>query len=186
MHAFTIDPDNNITVYATRKAAKATGACVFDTAENFAELIGPDSKRLVDIWNGLTGVTPVRKFTSRAIAAKRIFAEVGKLAAPANETPAESGGGAAKTKRVPARPGAAKQVVRKTKAGPKPGGKKEILVRLISRKNGASLEELTVALDWQKHSVRGLIATLGKAVKIESFKTEQGVRTYRTSQRTQK
>jgi hypothetical protein len=190
MSAFTIDSDNNITVHATRKAAGATGAGVFDTAENFAELIGPDNKRLVEIWNSLTGVTPVRKFTSRAVAARRIFAEVGKLVAPANETPAESGGGAANTKRAPARHGTAKQAARKTKAEPKaepkPGSKKEILVRLISRKNGASLEELTAALDWQRHSVRGLIATLGKAVKIESFKTEQGVRTYRTSQRTQK
>jgi hypothetical protein len=186
MTAFTIDSDNNIAVHATRKAARATGAGVFDTAENFAKLIGPDNKRLVEIWNGLTGVTPVRKFTSRAVAARRIFAEVGKLAAPANETPAESDGRAAKTKRAPTRPGAAKQAARKTKAGPKPGSKKEILVRLISRKNGASLEELTAVLDWQKHSVRGLIATLGKTVKIESFKNEQGVRTYRTSHRRQK
>jgi hypothetical protein len=40
---------------------------------------------------------------------------------------------------------------------------------VISRKNGASLEELMAALDWQKHSVRGFIATLGKTVRIESF-----------------
>ena len=38
------------------------------------------------------------------------------------------------------------------------------------------------ALDWQKHSVRGFIATLGKTVNIESFKNGQGVRTYKTSQ----
>ena len=36
------------------------------------------------------------------------------------------------------------------------------------------------AVDWQKHSVRGFIATLGKTVSIESFKTEQGVRAYKT------
>jgi len=60
--------------------------------------------------------------------------------------------------------------------------KKEILLGLISRRNGASLEELMGALNWQKHSVRGFIATLGKTVNIESFKNGQGVRTYRTSQ----
>src|SRR5579863_818578 len=92
MNAFTIDSDNNITVHATRKEASMTGAGVFDTAENFAELIGPDNKRLVEIWNSLTGVTPVSKFTSRAVAARRIFAEVGKLAAPASETLGESDG----------------------------------------------------------------------------------------------
>ena len=37
------------------------------------------------------------------------------------------------------------------------------------------------ALQWQKHSVRGFIATLGKMVSIESFRSEQGVRTYKIS-----
>ena len=45
MNVFTIDADNNITVHATKKAARATGAGVFDTAERLAELIGPDNKR---------------------------------------------------------------------------------------------------------------------------------------------
>ena len=81
MNAFTIDSDNNITVHATKKAARATGAGVFDTAESLASLIGTDNKRLVEIWNSLTGVTPVKKFASRAIAARRIFAEVQNLAA---------------------------------------------------------------------------------------------------------
>jgi predicted transcriptional regulator len=68
------------------------------------------------------------------------------------------------------------------KAEPKAGSKKEILLGLISRKSGASLEELMAALGWQKHSVRGFIAILGKTLHIESFRTEQGVRTYKTSQ----
>ena len=66
----------------------------------------------------------------------------------------------------------------------KAGSKKEILLGLISRTNGASLEELMkAALDWQKHiPVQGLIATLGKMVNIESFKNGHGVRRYKTSQ----
>ena len=74
----------------------------------------------------------------------------------------------------------ARQVAKKAKAAPKAGSKKEIVLGLISRKDGASLEELMAAVDWQKHSVRGFIATLGKTVSIESFKTEQGVRAYKT------
>ena len=77
-------------------------------------------------------------------------------------------------------PKAARQVTKKAKAAPKAGSKKDIVLGLISRKDGASLEELMAALDWQKHSVRGFIATLGKTVSIESFKTEQGVRAYKT------
>ena len=36
------------------------------------------------------------------------------------------------------------------------------------------------------HSVRGFIATLGKTVRIESFKTEQGVRRYKIYRRKKK
>ena len=39
MNAYTIDADNNIKVQASRKEARETGAGVFDTAENLAELI---------------------------------------------------------------------------------------------------------------------------------------------------
>ena len=53
MKTFTIDTDNNITVHSSRKAARETGAGVFATEEQFADLIGSDNKRLVEIWNGL-------------------------------------------------------------------------------------------------------------------------------------
>jgi hypothetical protein len=188
MNAFTIDADNNITVHANKKTARRTGAGVFDTAESFAELIGADNKRLIDIWNGLTAVTPVKKFTSGAVASRRIFAEVQRLALPAGST-AEPEVIAPVLKHSPkesavAKPSARKatgRTGRKAKPEVKAGSKKEILLGLISRKNGASLEELMAALKWQKHSVRGFIATLGKTVSIESFKSELGVRTYRTT-----
>jgi hypothetical protein len=181
MNAYTIDADNNITVHATRKEARETGAGVFDTAENLAELIGGDNKRLVAIWNSLPGVTPVKKFASRAVASRRIFTEVQKLAAPAAAVPLET-----KAETPVAREARNTKKVRsaqKAEATPKmeskAGRKREILLGLISRNDGASLEELMAALHWQKHSVRGFIATLGKTVSIESFKTGQGVRTYK-------
>ena len=73
MKHFTINTDNNITVHASKKAARETGASVLSTAEQLAELIGPDNMRLVEIWNSLTGVTPVTKFANRKIAAERIW-----------------------------------------------------------------------------------------------------------------
>ena len=161
MNAFTIDSDNNITVHATRKAAARPAQGSSIPQKTLPNSSAPDNRRLVAIWNSLTGVTPVKKFTSRAIAARRIFAEIQKLAAPAAVAPAKAMKKAATATRV--------------------GSRKEIVLALISRKNGASLEELMAALDWQKHSVRGLIATLGKMVNIESFKNGHGVRTYRTS-----
>ena len=73
MKAFTIDDENNITVHASRKAARDTGASAFASEEQFADLIGPDNKRLVEIWNGLPGVTPVAKFANRKVASERIW-----------------------------------------------------------------------------------------------------------------
>ena len=49
MKHFTIDAENNITVHASRKAARETDAGVFATEEQFADLIGPDNKRLIEL-----------------------------------------------------------------------------------------------------------------------------------------
>src|SRR5260370_3722585 len=91
MKTFTIDADNNITTHPSRKAARETGAGVFATEEQFADLIGPDNKRLVDIWNGLAGVKPVTKFANRKSATERIWKALQSLgeraAAPVPETP---------------------------------------------------------------------------------------------------
>jgi hypothetical protein len=89
MKTFTIDTDNNITVHSSRKAARETGAGVFATEEQLADLIGPDNKRLVEIWNGLTGVKPVTKFANRKSATERIWKAIQSLGektvAPASE-----------------------------------------------------------------------------------------------------
>jgi hypothetical protein len=103
MKHFTIDTDNNITVHSSKKAARETGAAVFSTEEQFAELIGPDNKRLVEIFNTLPGVKPVAKFANRKIATERIWKAIqslGEAAAPVlepeiNEIPAETAPAAA-------------------------------------------------------------------------------------------
>ena len=73
MKHFTIDSDNNITVHPSKKAAREAGAAVFSSEEQFADVIGPDNKRLVEIWNSLPGVKPVAKFANRKVAAERIW-----------------------------------------------------------------------------------------------------------------
>src|SRR5260370_27202977 len=82
MKTFTIDADNNITTHLSRKAARETGAGVFATEEQFADLIGPDNKRLVEIWNGLAGVKPVTKFANRKSATERISKTLQSLGEP--------------------------------------------------------------------------------------------------------
>jgi Protein of unknown function (DUF3489) len=56
--------------------------------------------------------------------------------------------------------------------------RKGTIATLIQRKGGATLAEIMAATDWQAHSVRGAISTLGKTMKIESGKSESGERTY--------
>src|ERR1019366_1434813 len=82
MKHFTIDTENNITIHASRKAAHDTGAAVFSTEVQLADLIGPDNKRLLDIWNSLPGVKPVTKFENRKRATERIWKAIQGLGGP--------------------------------------------------------------------------------------------------------
>ena len=79
MKHFTIDTENSITVHTSRKAARETGAEVFTTEEQFADLIGPDNKRLVEIWNTIPGVTAVTRFANRKGATERIWKKLRSL-----------------------------------------------------------------------------------------------------------
>jgi hypothetical protein len=96
MKHFTINSDNNITIHASRKETHAqTAELAFSTEEQFADAIGNDSKRLIEIWNGLPGVTPVKKFTNRKIATERIWKAIQHLggtvaAAPAPDPEADA------------------------------------------------------------------------------------------------
>jgi hypothetical protein len=89
MKTFTIDADNNITAFASKKAAKETGAPAFASEVEFADLIGTDNKRLVEIFNSLPGVKPVTKFANRKAATQRIWTAIQSLgestAAPAQQ-----------------------------------------------------------------------------------------------------
>ncbi len=79
MKHFTIDNENNISVHASKKAAREMGAGAFSTEEQLTELIGPDNKRLVEIWNSLPGVKPVTKFANRKVASERIWRAIQDL-----------------------------------------------------------------------------------------------------------
>jgi hypothetical protein len=171
MNVFTIDADNNITVHATKKAARETGADIFDTAANFAELIGTDNKRLIEIWNSLTGVTPVKKFTSRAVAARRIFAEVQKLAPTVHTSgPSAAGATAADPAPAPARPVKNARTKRVTApkaagSGPRAASKTAQLIEMLRRPEGATLEEVMTRFGWQVHTTRALMSAGGSLTK---------------------
>src|ERR1022692_4969557 len=87
MKAFTINAEGNVTAFESKEAAETnlppTGAFVFTTAAGLHGYLKKfPAATAAEIWNSLTGVTPVKKFTSTEVAAKRIFAELQKLGGP--------------------------------------------------------------------------------------------------------
>jgi hypothetical protein len=77
-----------------------------------------------------------------------------------------------------AAPKAAKPAIVEAPAPAKKPTSKGTIITLIERKGGATLDEIMEATGWQAHSVRGTISILGKTMKIESAKNQEGARTY--------
>lgn len=70
---------------------------------------------------------------------------------------------------------------RTKKPAAKPETKQNIVLAMLRRAKGASIDEIMEATDWQAHSVRGFFAgALKKRLKIDviSEKGEDGVRRY--------
>src|SRR5438445_4506951 len=79
---FTIDVDNNITVLdSTEKIEeRQEGTETFSSSQELDALAGKwPGSRLVEIWNSLPGVEPVERFTSRQVAAARIWKAIQQL-----------------------------------------------------------------------------------------------------------
>ena len=173
MATFTIDGDNNITGYAPGEAVPDGNTERFTTEGELAQLAAQwPAARLVEVWNSIPGLAPVRKFTSRKTAVARIWKAAQSLVSRPNAPDVAKK--AAKSR---------KQATPKAKAHTaRDGSKKADIIRLLERTKGVTLEELMEATGWQAHSVRGFISgTLGKKLKlrVESFKTDKGDRTYR-------
>ena len=172
MTIFTIDTDNNITAFASAAEAKSNPEAErFRSAKDLAKLAAnwPGS-RLIEMWNGLPGVTPVRKFTSRQIAVSRIWTAIQDLAP---EDAAHTAPVATKRGR------AAKDTSSRSAA--RVGSKTAMVLGLLKRREGATLNELMEATEWQAHSVRGFLSgTMRKkmGLQIESDKSAERERTY--------
>src|SRR5215510_213076 len=72
---------------------------------------------------------------------------------------------------------------RKSKSQREAGGtKKEIVLELLRRRDGATIADIAKAAQWQNHSIRGFISgTVSKkmGLAVESSKNDAGERTYR-------
>jgi hypothetical protein len=82
MQVFSIENEtNNITIHASAAEAEAIlDAERFASEEELSSLAANwPASRLVEVWNSLTGVTPVRKFKDRATAVTRIWKAIQTL-----------------------------------------------------------------------------------------------------------
>lgn len=172
MTIFTIDKDNNITTFASAREAKSNAEAErFQTEKELAKLAGEwPGARLVEIWNSLPGATPVKKFTSRQAAVRRIWKAIQSLA-PTDGAPARR----VRSKKGRSRKQAAAAV------GAREGSKTGTVLQLLRRSGGATLKDLMDATEWQAHSVRGFLSgTVRKkmGLTVVSSKAEDGERVY--------
>ncbi len=191
MKTFTIDETNNISAWASQKQAVegAPNAERFSSQRDLAELAANwPSVRVVEVWNSLPGVSPVKKFTDRKTAVARIWKAIQSLdggSQAADIAPAAAASGENSEKKTHAKKTAkASKPTRKPKAIPgeaREGSKKAVVLALLKRPGGATLNEFMATTAWQAHSVRGFISgSLGKkmGIKVKSSRREDGERVY--------
>jgi hypothetical protein len=192
MATFTIDAENSITALGS-KQADFEGE-IFASQQELADLAATwPANRLIEVWNGIPGLTPVKKFTDRKSAVARIWKAIqsldgGSPAEPATTAPKRANKAKAaakqpkkaKTAKVKASKG------KRIKGGDKPaaardGSKKAEVLGLLQRKGGATLAQIMKATGWQAHSVRGFISgALGKkmGLAVVSVRREDDERVY--------
>ena len=178
MATFTIDSDHNIVAHAGTPPS-ADGQLRFSSEKDLAQLaVDWPGSRLIEIWNSFAGVTPfddlkpVKKFTSRESAVRRIWEAVARLANLVAPGPT-----AAQQPRTKAKP----PKIAKSRTLSEPSSKKAQVIALMRRPKGVTLHEIIQATGWQKHTVRGFVSVLGSkgGEKIESTKNTAGERNYR-------
>jgi hypothetical protein len=184
MTIFAIDTDNTITAYLAGEAI-SEGQARFASEKELAKLAANwPADRLVQLWNSFAGVTPfddlkpVKKFTDRKTAVARVWKAIQRLnAAPAPQAP-----------NVAPKDNRSRQAAKAEDGAPtaREGSKKALVLEMLRRPEGATLQEIMSATGWMAHSVRGFLSgSLSKkmGLTVESAKSDGGARVYRIAAR---
>ena len=181
MTTFRIDAENNITaVTSGQQISQSEGET--ETFSSRQELTALAEKwpaaRLVEIWNGLPGVEPVERFTSRQVAVGRIWKAIQRL---------ESGGAGPRPRATAKKPSPRKKATPPVRKRAGSHNKTARVIALLERPEGATLKAIMRATGWQTHSVRGFISGQLKkkmGLKVRSSKRE-GERVYSIKRRSE-
>jgi Protein of unknown function (DUF3489) len=192
---FTIDDDNNIAAYGSAEQASqgdAAGLVHFDSQPALAKLSADwPLSRFVEIWNSISGHSPVKKFQDRNKAVARVWNAIQPLA---GNGPAEFAAEQAEVQRKAQKPAkngkAGKQAASAKRAGASAkqaqgkeqrSNKKAEVIAMMMRAKGVTLAEIMQTTGWQQHTVRGFVSILGNkgGQSIESSKNAAGARIYK-------
>ena len=171
---FTIDLENNITVLASSQhiEERQEGTETFSTPHELAALAAKwPGSRLIEIWNGLPGVEAVERFTSRKVAATRIWKAIQNLQPTA---------GAQRRQVAPKKGRERNTASRAARPVARENSKTAKVIALLQQPEGATLKAIVRATGWQTHSVRGFISGQLKkklGLKVRSSKRD-GDRVY--------
>ena len=151
MNTFTIDDRNIIARLATHQRT-AREVEKFSSEKELAKLAAQwPARRLVEIWNGMSGVRQVAKFTDRKTAVRRVWTKAQELRPVQTSLPARDGTKAAR------------------------------VIALLKEPSGATIKAIMAMTGWQAHSVRGFISaqlTKKLGLRVQSF-MRGGDRVYR-------
>jgi hypothetical protein len=159
--SFCIDTTNDVSRVASELPKRTKGVIFSSERELSLRTARWPCGRLVQVWNRLPHVNPVRKFTNRRTAIQRIW----RALQEEYSIPITSAGA----------PKIAKKDVQRSIT------KSAQIINLLEQRAGATLQSLMDLTGWQAHSVRGFLsAQLSKkrGFRIESF-TRNGDRVYR-------
>ncbi len=167
MRIFTIENENsNIAIHATfREASTVANAMRFRTEAALSRLAADwPTSRLIDVWNGLPGVTPVSRFRDRATAVSRIWKAIQTLGSAAKAASPQAAH--VETVKSSTKESAEKTSHAATNAGmPREGSKTSKVIAMLRRKDGTTLEEVMAVTGWQKHTARALLSAGGSLTK---------------------
>jgi hypothetical protein len=148
MSTFVIDAENSIT--ALDGPEQAQGGEVFHSEQELLDLATAwPAARLVEVSNGIPGLTPVKKFRDRSTAISRIWNAIQSLNGATREPEAKPAAQTAGRGKKSHEPKASRRKATKPAAGRKlkksparEGSKKEYVLALLRQKGGATLSEI--------------------------------------------
>jgi DNA-binding MarR family transcriptional regulator len=144
-----------VTAHTAAPAKTPKGAMLIRSKDEL-ETSDLTSPQLVALWNALPGAAQITKFKDHKTAARRLWAAFQQLVPSSNKI-------------------AAKPNKHRTTT------KQEQVIALLRQRSGATIDDLVEATNWQRHTVRGMIAGALKkklGLHVISEKAERG-RVYR-------